>query len=102
MDKKTIGQILRDAEKKWQNAYEERGAYDPNWREPCSEYAASAVWDEAVEACISEIKNQIAGFSSEEYATGQPHSSFGERFACKSCIEALRSLKRSDKESGNG
>ena len=66
------------------------------------EAAATAVWNEAVEACMQAIKKEHETFSSTEYATDQPHSSFGERFACNSCIEAVRSLKRSDKDTDNG
>lgn len=57
------------------------------------EAAAQAVRSAVIEECIQAVKAQQESFASEEYATGQPHSSFGERFACKSCIEALEGLK---------
>lgn len=34
----------------------------------------------------------INEFMSDEYATGQPLSSFGERFACKQMSERIRAL----------
>lgn len=55
--------------------------------------AASAIRRAVIDECIQAIKAQRETFASSEYATGQPRSSFGERFACKSCIEALEGLK---------
>lgn len=55
--------------------------------------AAKAIRRAVIDECIQSVKAQRETFSSAEYATGQPHSSFGERFACKSCIEALEGLK---------
>ncbi len=51
MAEKTIGSILREAREAWELQYTETGAYDQSWRTACDEAAASAVWDQAVEAC---------------------------------------------------
>ena len=42
------------------------------------------------EACAKEAEAQAAFFLSSEYATGQPMSSFMERFACKQVAAAIR------------
>jgi len=94
MDKKTIGQIAHEAfagirlgfVKDW----EDLNASTQN----DYEVMAAAI----VEECIKLIEKEREDFLSPEYATNQPHSSYGERFACNACIDALRSLKRSDKE----
>lgn len=44
--------------------------------------------EEAIEACLEEQRT----FSSPKYATEQPLSSFGERFACGQCADAIRTL----------
>ena len=45
--------------------------------------------EKAAGAC----KKQAEVFGSSEYATGQPLSSFAERFACGQCETAIRSIK---------
>lgn len=50
---------------------------------------APAVLDMAAEVC----RDEQTGFLSPEYATQQPMSSVGERFACAKCIEAILALK---------
>ena len=51
-------------------------------------HVAEAVRDAAAEAC----REQQRDFLSPEYATGQPLSSFNERFACGECSKAIRAL----------
>ena len=59
---------------------------------------ATAEWqlgyEAAIEECIAAIKAQRTSFSSNQYAVGQPMSSFLERFACEQCIEAILKLKK--------
>lgn len=50
------------------------------------------------ERCIAAIEAQKAIFMSPEYATGQPLSTFQERFACDQCIEAIRRPSLQDSE----
>ena len=52
------------------------------------ETAELAAYERAAKAC----EDQRDIFASEEYAVGQPLSSFQERFACKQCAAAIRSL----------
>ena len=42
------------------------------------------------EACARTAEAKAAEYLSPEYATGQPLSSFSERFACKQVAEAIR------------
>jgi len=74
----------------------------PGWHQHCAAAAltaiesagyadASAVWDQAVEACAQAIKEVEKELAAE-----------GEVYILLKTVEALRSLKRSDKESGNG
>jgi hypothetical protein len=42
------------------------------------------------EACAKVCEGQIKIFLSPQYKTGQPMSSFGERHAVASCVEAIR------------
>jgi len=42
------------------------------------------------EACAMECEKQIKTFLSTKYAVNQPISSFKERFACKTCADAIR------------
>ncbi|HQR14190.1 MAG TPA: hypothetical protein PLZ37_06475 [Nitrospira sp.] len=51
-----------------------------------AESAVAAAWEEA--ARIAEAK--AVEFLSPEYATGQPFSSFNERFACEQVASAIR------------
>ena len=53
-----------------------------------TEYKLVGAYEEAAKVC----EDQQKVFASEEYATGQPFSSFGERFACGACAQAIRSL----------
>jgi hypothetical protein len=41
------------------------------------------------EACIKACKKLLKVFLSSQYKTGQPLSSFGERHAVASCVEAI-------------
>lgn len=45
-----------------------------------------------IEACAKVAEEQAAQFLSPQYATGQPLSSFPERFACGACADAIRTL----------
>lgn len=45
-----------------------------------------------IEECAKACEQQAKDFLSPEYATGQPLSSFSERFACGQCAEAICSL----------
>ncbi|HEU4345771.1 MAG TPA: hypothetical protein VFU31_29835 [Candidatus Binatia bacterium] len=103
-ENKSLGQIFHDAQEQWWRQNKDMHPQDysdltPLGRE-VKEFAASAVRQAVIEECIQAIKAQQETFASEEYATGQPHSSFGERFACKSCIEALRSIANEGKTDG--
>jgi len=42
------------------------------------------------EACAKACEGQIKIFLSPQYKTGQPMSSFGERHAVASCVEAIQ------------
>jgi hypothetical protein len=57
--------------------------------------------DAAVARCIEIIREQQAVFLSPQYATGQPFSSFQERFACGRCIEAIEEEFASLSPEGN-
>lgn len=48
--------------------------------------------ERAEQAC----RDQQESFLSPEYATGQPLSSFNERFACGQCAEEIRALPIKD------
>lgn len=61
-------------------------------KDPAAEWQAG--YQAAIEECISAIKAQRTSFSSNQYAVGQPMSSFLERFACDQCIEAILKLKK--------
>lgn len=56
--------------------------------------AIAIVLERAAAACEAEKQD----FLSESYATGQPLSSFRERFACDQCAKAIRQLAE---ETGN-
>lgn len=58
-------------------------------RRAAQEAALSAIRETTVKV-IKLAKRQQYAFLSPEYATGQPMSSFSERFACDRIIEALR------------
>ena len=49
--------------------------------------------DEGMEMAAAACERQSAVFGSTDYATGQPLSSFAERFACERCAEDIRALK---------
>lgn len=46
--------------------------------------------EEEREACAKICEAEEQAFLSPEYATGQPMSSFEERFACRTCAAAIR------------
>lgn len=48
---------------------------------------------EGLEMAAGACEAQIEGFLSPEYTTDQPSGSFGERFACATCADAIRALK---------
>ena len=63
-----------------------------------AESAVAAAWEEA--AKIAEAK--ALEFLSPEYATGQPLSSFNERFACEQVASAIRAaVSKKTAESGH-
>jgi len=49
-------------------------------------------YEDGLRAAIKAIEEQMRVFLSDEFATGQPLSSWSERFACRSCIEAIQDL----------
>jgi len=51
-------------------------------------------WNAAIEAAAKACIDQQKVFASPQYATGQPLSSFGERFACGKCAEEITALKK--------
>jgi hypothetical protein len=53
-----------------------------------AQQARKQALEDAAKAC----EEQRAVFASEQYATDQPMSSFGERFACSRCAEVVRAL----------
>lgn len=52
---------------------------------------------EAIKEAARACEDQMQVFLSPEYATGQPLSSFHERFACGQCAAAIRSLSPESK-----
>lgn len=54
-----------------------------------------AIREKTIEECASIADAQAIEYLSPEYATGQPLSSFSERFACGQIAEAIRVLKGS-------
>ena len=44
------------------------------------------------EACAQVAESRKAIFASESYATNQPLSSIGERFACDTIVQAIRNM----------
>lgn len=50
------------------------------------------VYNRAIEDAAKVCMDQQQVFLSPKYATGQPLSSFGERFACGTCAENIRAL----------
>jgi hypothetical protein len=59
-------------------------------------------WDAAIEAAAEACELEAKVFASEQYATGQPLSSAGERFACSTCANSIRALKRRSIEDQRG
>lgn len=72
--RQSIEQLTKDTAAEWQEGYEA-----------------------GVKACIAIIEAQKASFASEQYAVGQPLSSFQERFACDQCIDGIRKLQEQSK-----
>jgi hypothetical protein len=54
---------------------------------------AEAERDGAYARAAEVCEEQQKVFGSDHYATGQPFSSFNERFACGACADAIRQLK---------
>lgn len=52
--------------------------------------AALSAIQQTTELAIKEVEQYQQDFLSPQYATGQPASSFGERFACDEIIHSLR------------
>lgn len=59
--------------------------------------AAAQARREAIKEAARACEDQMQVFLSPEYATGQPLSSFHERFACGQCAAAIRSLSPESK-----
>lgn len=55
---------------------------------------------EALEEAAKACEQQRDDFLSPEYATGQPLSSFQERFACGQCIAIIRALQQKGPSNG--
>jgi hypothetical protein len=51
--------------------------------------------ERAVEECAQVCEREAIAFRSDDYATHQPYSSHHERFACKTCADAIRALAKS-------
>ena len=60
--------------------------FDPEFLERFAKLVAA----KEREACAKVCEKQIKIFLSPQYATGQPLSSFRERHAVASCVEAIR------------
>ncbi|QZP06842.1 hypothetical protein [Caenibius sp. WL] len=60
------------------------------WNELPEVQAALAAIQQTTELAVKLAEQQQQDFLSPEYATGQPLSSFQERFACGQIAEALR------------
>ena len=109
VEKKTIGDICCDT--LWDKLpYAGLNAdnYDDHEVAEAWETAASAVWDEAVEACIRQVKeygddqNSSLGEAETEGKEGPTLVFTGATMAAAAMIDRLRSLKRPDKtESDN-
>lgn len=52
------------------------------------------VWNLAIEHAAQSCETQSVLFLDPAYATGQPLSSFQERFACEQCAMAVRACAR--------
>ena len=74
-----IGLDWDDCAEEWKDIYRDRATA-----------ALAVALDEIGEEVHQIIAKQIEAFASPEYATGQPLSSFQERFACKQIDEAIR------------
>jgi len=100
-EQKTIGQIAYDV---MRERYPERL---PPWGTDhvvCEDYeaAASAVWDQAVEACIEALKENAQIRKEDEADIPGYVFASAKRQHWGQAAESLRSLKRSDKtESGD-
>jgi hypothetical protein len=63
------------------------------------EHAANIIraeLDAEREACAKLADEQEQVFASPEYATGQPFSSAGERFACRAVAKAIRARAKQE------
>ena len=60
---------------------------------PAPTVEAGKLCPDTLEAAAKICEEQQQIFASPQYATGQPFSSFGERFACGKCAEEIRQLK---------
>lgn len=58
-----------------------------------SESNRSSAFNAGLKMAAKACKTQQKAFTSPQYAAGQPASSFGERFACGACIQAISALK---------
>lgn len=77
------------------------------WRQTCKviretaiRQAEQAAREQALEDAAIACEGKQKVFGSTEYATGQPFSSQGERFACGCCAEAIRALKAQSQGEG--
>lgn len=66
--------------------------HDLKKRAEAAESSLSRIKAETIEECAKVAEAKAVEFLSPEYATGQPLSSFNERFACEQVASAIRSL----------
>lgn len=71
--------------------------YDDEWKQRLEE-ACDEVRAETIEQCAKVAELQEQTFLNPNYASNQPHGSFGERFACRQVAEAIRSLAISSRD----
>lgn len=70
---------------------EQRNCFD-DWPAHLAFKAWQAGSEQAIRECAEKCREQQSAFLSPEYATGQPLSSFSERFACSECEREILSL----------
>lgn len=94
-DKLTLARIA--AAKYWQTGddfdeHAARSILSGAWDDQAYVQASLAGIDAGLEMAAKACEAQRDVFGSDQYATGQPASSFGERFACGRCAEEIRGL----------
>ncbi len=68
--------------------------------EGMTEFTMRRLRNEIIEQCAKVAELQEQTFLNPNYASNQPHGSFGERFACRQVAEAIRSLAVTSRQSG--